>query len=380
MYYSSTFLQYFQPFQSTVYCRDKGSLIYTGCPTKINPYFESIDKKLPDLSNPADAFMRILEENNQGKEPQYFIEKYKENMTSIIDEEINGIISNNKENNIASKNLNSASFCEASLILSKRAFLNVIRNPTLLKMRLGSTLLFSFMISSVFWQLAPDTYEGVYARIGFIFFASINIFMIQIFGTILSFPIERAVFIRENSSSMYSPGSYFLAKNIMETPMVILSSSILLTICYFTVGMRLDGAQYFFLYLAGFVLEALTSQSLGYMLGTLFTNVSAAMGSVNIIVMPFILFAGTLINEESMPVWLFWLKYLSPLKYMNEIGNLNELENNNEITYGNGANAIVATLGYDVGFVNCYIILACMAIVYRVIAFIFLKVMVRKVG
>lgn len=358
---------------------DKGSLIYSGIPIEIVEYFNKIEKPLPKLSNPADGFMRILEENNQSNTPQFFIEKYKEILQPEIDSGINQALKSDKKLNIGSKTLNQASFWEANFILSKRAFLNVIRNPSILRMRIFSVLLFSFIASSVFWQLDGSKYEGMSGRIGFTFFLSINLFMSQVFGTILSFPVERAVFIREYSSELYSISNYFLSKNIVETPFIIFSSSLFVTIVYFTVGFKYTASN-FFLFLLAYNLEAMTAQSLGYMLGSLFSNVSAAMGSVNLLVLPFILFAGTLINEQTMPRWLFWLKYLSPLKYVNEIANTYEFTDNETITYPPGGKLILQSLNYDVGVELCYIILAIMVVAYRILAFIFLRLMVKKSG
>lgn len=362
---------------------EKGSLMYTGHPSKVNDYFDEIQRPLSSLANPADAFMRTLEENNVGSTPMYFIDRYTQGVKTTIDKAIVDTVEKNLTCHVNKKSLTSAGFCEATLVLSSRALKNVFRNPAMLRIRLANTIVFSFLSSSVFWQLDEKTEDGVYGRFGFFFFVAINVFMTQIFGTILSFPAERPVFIREYSARMYSCASYYLAKNLVETPLVCIISLLYLIILYFTVGLRLDFGQYIFIYFAGFLLQALCAQSLGYVIGSLFESTNSAMSGVNILILPFILFAGNLINEDSMPRWLFWIKYISPMKYATEIGNRNEFENNLSISLRNGtlsSDQIVATMNYDVGLNNCFIILSSMVVGYRIFGYFLLRSMIRKTG
>ena len=425
---------------------EEGSLVYNDSPENITKYFNKINKPLPKLSNPADGFMRILEEhrykiknnlnsvdnnnnnnnnnndnlnsennqlevvdnngiynnndlkdvkinkdnNNKYKEdnndiseidPDYFMLMYNKLQSKKINEDIDNIIENNSLNgNLKSKSQDCAPFCKATYLLSYRSWLNLVREPAFLVLKTALTLIFSFLIASVFWQLKPDTYDGIYGRVGFFFFFSINSFMSQIFTTILTFPVERELFIREYSSKMYTIGPYFLSKNIIETPPIIIFSTIIIVISYFTVGLRTDDGIHFFYFWMAYILISLCAQSIGYMLGTLFSSISSAMASINILIMPFILFAGTLINEDSMPIFLFWFKYISPLKYTIEISNINEFKQNPEIMYPGGGDALIEANNYDVGFNNCFIILSCMIIGFRILAFIFLNIMIKKVG
>ena len=359
---------------------EKGNMIYNDTPTNIVPYFESVKKPINPHVNPADGFMRILEENSMGDKPSYFIDTYQEEVKRNEKAVEEYLRSTKVGNNIHSKNTKAADYFEASLILSKRAFQNVVRNPMILRMRFGFNILMSFFISSVFWKLDKDNSIGMYGRVGLFFFIAVNVFMSVVMGTILSFPIERAVFIREYSSKLYTIASYYTAKNIVETPVILIINTILFTICYFTAGMRLVSAKYFFIWYGVLLLHTLCAQSLGYALGTMFSDINAAMSSANIIVMPFILFAGTLINEESMPRFLFWIKYLSPLKYAIETLSRNELQDNSEITYLGGGNEFLDTLNFELTTGTCIGILAGMIFLYRIMAYIFLKLLVRKAG
>lgn len=362
---------------------ERGNIIYNDVPTNITDYFQSINKPLKLNANPADSFMKVLEENTKSinkEEANYFIGRYEpyieKNKKRIKDE----LETSKKGINIDCKNNNSASFSEATGILINRSWLNFIRNPSMLKQKIGFTLIFGFMIASVFWKLDPDTYDGISGRIGFAFFIAINVFMSQVMGSVLSFPTERPVFIREYSNKLYSVESYYTAKNLVETPIILFFMMLFTIIIYFTSGFRTDGAEYFFIFLGGLLLHALVAQSIGYAVGTLFASVGEAMSIVSLIMMSLIIFAGNLINEDSMPRFLFWLKYISPLKYANEIFVTNEFDNNDNITYGGGAQKTLDSLNFDIGMNTCFIIISCMAIALRFMPMFFLKLMIKKTG
>lgn len=362
---------------------ERGNIIYNDNPINLEKYFESINKPLKLNANPADSFIRIIEEHTKthsSKEDDYFIDSYKpfkDKAKLKIDEDLTtskiGI-------NIDKKNKYSAKFYESFLILCYRCWLNFIRNPKMIALRIAFTAVFTIVISSVFWRLDPDTYIGVYARIGLAYAITINIFMIQVNTNVLSFPAERAIYIREQSSRLYSPESYYLSKNVIETPLTIFFVIIYATVIYFCTGFRTDGAQYFFIYLAGILLNSMTAQSIGYTVGTLYSTVTEAMSIVQICIIPFTILTGKIINESSLPRYIFWLKYLSPLKYSFEILITNELDDNKDITYKGGSQKFLDDLHFDVGIENCFIILSCMAIFFRVLALVFLKNMIKKTG
>lgn len=359
---------------------EKGNMIYNDTPDAISDYFESIKKPLNPHANPADSFMRLLEENAKSNhESNYFIDAYKNKDVENKNKIDNFITETSLGMNIFSKSEDNASIFQQIEVLSGRAWKNVYRNPIILNMRASSCLLFAFLVASVFWKLDDDTYDGVQGRIGFVFFISVHTFMEQVFGNLLSFPAERAVFIREYSAKMYKLLPYYVAKNIVESPVYLFFVAIFNIIVYFTAGFR-SSADHFFIYFASMLMLCVCSQSIAYTLGSLFSRVEEALATANILVLPFLIFAGTLINEDSMPKWLAWIKYISPIKYTNEIGVTNEFDGNTDITYEGGWSDILNSMNFDVGIEWCFGIMAFMTILYRVLGYFFLKMMISKTG
>jgi ABC-type multidrug transport system permease subunit len=49
------------------------------------------------------------------------------------------------------------------------------------------------------------------------------------------------VFLREQANNMYSVGTYYLAKTLVETPVLLLSPIVFAVIVYFGIGLTVTG-------------------------------------------------------------------------------------------------------------------------------------------
>ena len=95
-----------------------------------------------------------------------------------------------------------------------------------------------------------------------------------------------------------------------------------------------------------------------------------------LVMIPFIVFAGFIINFDDVPVWLNWFQYLSPMRYSTEAMVYTEFEDNDD--YINGEE-VVERFNYNVGQYQSIAILLGIAIFLRIAALIFLKLTVKKV-
>lgn len=357
---------------------DKGSIIYDDSSLNINSYFCSINRPLSLYSNPADSFIKIIQENEYSYNPNYFIDCYSNQNDNNKAKIINELDSSKLGNFLDKKNIHSVSNYEATIILSQRAWLNACRNPMLVKLRFMQTLVMIFIAASVFWRLDGNSYHGVQSKIGFAYYMVITSFFNAVFTSALSFPSERSIFLREHSSGMYSVASYFLAKNIVETIIVIFFAIIHIAIVYFCVNER-QGIEYFLIFLACILLNSLVSQSIGFFFGSLFTTVKEVMAVKTAINLPLMLFTGKLINESSIPKYINWFKYLTPTKYANEIINLNEFEGNENITYKGSWEKVLYDLNYSFGMTNCFILMIVLYLIFNVMCLVLLKFKIRRV-
>ena len=125
--------------------------------------------------------------------------------------------------------------------------------------------------------------------------------------------MEREVFLREQYNNMYNPVAYFIAKNMVEVPAIILAPLLQLLVIYWGIGY----IHFFKVYLVMF-LTANTSLGIGLFISAMSPSLTAATAIAPVFTMPFVLFGGLLANTDSMPKWLSWIQWISPVRYANE--------------------------------------------------------------
>lgn len=374
---------------------NKGEQVYQGPTMAVINFFENVGFPLGEKANPADAFMHKMEEQNarferkikkiatkvgeeEGKyeKEESLMDNYNTLIKPNIESHIKNIIDNSEKFEIPTKNQESTGFWNEFFLLSKRAFLNLIRNPMTLRLRCAMVLIFSFLACSIFYGMS-NSLGGIYNKTGFMFFFTVNNFMTLIFSAVMTIPLERGVFLREYAGKMYGVAPYYLSKNLIETPIGLFVTFLYGIIVYYIVGLRSDGAQYYFTFLCIFICLSWLAQSMGLCFGASFSNVNTAMIITQFSVLPCFLFSGLLINQANMPAWLAWIRFFSPFRYSLEASLRNEFDNNPNVPQQYSP---VNTLNLDIGMWNCVGIMVAYGFGLRVLGGLFLKLLVRKVG
>ena len=121
----------------------------------------------------------------------------------------------------------------------------------------------------------------------------------------------------------------------------------------------------------------MATSGFGYVLSTVINREESAVPMVTVFMMPAIQFGGFLVNAGSIPWYLTWLQYLSPIRYTLEAIANNEFENR---TYDLGKGEInpLHFLGFNFGTVKCYVLLLTLAIGLRLVSLVCLKLLVSK--
>lgn len=124
--------------------------------------------------------------------------------------------------------------------LMKRDILNIWRNPLLFKSRLMQFIFLGLYLGGVFFALGKDDYtvKKYWSGIsGCLFELNISFLMSSLGPTALTFPVERAVFLKEENSRLYGVLPYFLSRSAIEIPYLILMPMIYVLIFYWMVGL-----------------------------------------------------------------------------------------------------------------------------------------------
>ncbi|GLH14789.1 Protein white [Gryllus bimaculatus] len=197
-------------------------------------------------------------------------------------------------------------------ILLKRTFLSTLRDKTLTLMRLLSHAGLGILIGMIYFGIGDDA-SKVISNSGCIFASVLFLTFNAMMPTILTFPVEMGVFMKEHLNYWYSLKSFYFAKTMADLPLQSLCSVVYVTIVYFMTNQPHDATRYIMV-LNMCVLTSLVAQSLGLLVG-------AGMSIENGIFfgpassVPIILFSGFFVNFSALPTYMQWLPYISYVRY-----------------------------------------------------------------
>lgn len=204
----------------------------------------------------------------------------------------------------------------------KRDWKNTIRNSLLFHLRFLQTIILGFLVGGIYFGIERNLDSNIPPRyntdfktiVGFLFLVNWLSFLISLGPVALSFCLERPLFLKEENSNLYSTMAFFLSKNIVEIPFLVLIPLLLCVILYWLVGLS-DTLENFFIFYLGVFLIGMTGNSFGYFAGSITSNLKAIGVIGPIIVLPTFLFSGYYKNREDLPDWSSWIEYLSAMKY-----------------------------------------------------------------
>ncbi|XP_020294976.1 ATP-binding cassette sub-family G member 4 [Pseudomyrmex gracilis] len=197
-------------------------------------------------------------------------------------------------------------------ILLKRTFLSQMRDMTLTKVRLISHIIVGLLIGALYYDMGDDASE-MRSNAGCVCFTVMFLMFTAMMPTILTFPMEMSVFVREHLNYWYSLKSFYLARTLTDVPFQIIYSTAYVIIVYFLTSQPLETNR-FFMYLNVCVLTSLVAQSIGLLIGAAM-NIETGVFSGPVLSVPIVLFSGFFINFDAIPKYLKFLSYVSYMRY-----------------------------------------------------------------
>lgn len=313
----------------------EGQCIYNGPSSQLIEYLNSFDLICPQYHNPADYITEIA----SGDHGMDIIYKLAEEQNNVS---ISNTINENsiKITKIGRKSRQQKKSRELfkTWILLQRCLLVAFRDPTDILLRGVSTVAILVLISLLYFNakigrpdgcskqepsqimeavqnfdqlVFSDPKKSTMLNFGFLFFSLVFVSFTSLMPTILTFPLEVGVFVKEYFNGWYSVGSYFVAKNLVNLlPNIVFP--IVFGICSFMITSQIM-VFWRYIYFVGIVTGiALVGDSLGFIVAAYFVNnVNAAAISGAIFQIPLILFTGLLVRINSLPAFIQPFTYLS---------------------------------------------------------------------
>lgn len=202
--------------------------------------------------------------------------------------------------------------CVQFWIVLKRTLLFSRRDWTLMYLRLFAHILVGFLISALYYDIGNDGAK-VLSNLGFLFFNMLFLMYTSMTITILSFPLELPVLLKENFNRWYSLKAYYLAITVSDIPFQAIFCIIYVTIVYFLTSQPAETMR-FSMFLGACLLISFVAQSVGLVVGAAM-NVQNGVFLAPVMSVPFLLFSGFFVSFDAIPVYLRWITYLSYIRY-----------------------------------------------------------------
>ncbi|KAF4518792.1 hypothetical protein B566_EDAN005413 [Ephemera danica] len=197
-------------------------------------------------------------------------------------------------------------------IILKRAFLFSRRDWTLMYLRLFAHILVGFLIGALYYDIGNDGAK-VLSNLGFLFFNMLFLMYTSMTVTILSFPLEMPVLLKENFNRWYSLRSYYLAITVSDIPFQAVFCVLYVSIVYYFTSQPFEWCR-FGMFLAACLMISFVAQSIGLVVGAAM-NVQNGVFLAPVMSVPFLLFSGFFVSFDAIPVYLRWITYLSYIRY-----------------------------------------------------------------
>jgi len=305
-----------------------GRNAYVGSAEGAIDYFKGLGDACccPDRMNPADFFLSVLSPKLNEELVVLICDSFKPNVDPVALSLAAGSAGQEEEEEeVKYKSAYASRWYTQVGQLMYRSYLIKARNPVEGRFQLFQALFFATLIGFIFFQIGNEQ-RNVQDVNGVSFMCMMMMGMQLMVPALAVYSGDMPMYMREHKNGMYSMTALYLARNLVDTPIQMLIPVTFGTIVYWMAGLPAVLTTYtsFLLIL---VLQGFCASSLGMLVGCAAPSREVAQMGMPILIMPQMVFAGFMINLDSIPVAFVWAKYISFFRYCYEALMINVWQN-----------------------------------------------------
>eukprot|EP01083_Nonionella_stella_P066860 176430_1 len=309
-----------------------GRVAYLGGRHKAVERFTALGFPCPQLTNPADFFLKILFPETKAEIQRIEELSEEQRMATLLCIKEKELNEGNLEPLEASP-IQRVGFSTQMMLLAMRTLKNMYRQPLTSRIRVIQSVVVGLIAGVIFYKVGDEDDSASIGSefqniIGGMFMIFLNFLVTTTVSVVLTFPSEKDLFKREIANDMYSTLTYFLAKIIIELPFYIMFAAVTLGIAYPMMDLRPGFVPWVSMLVAGVSVQV-NCYGMGLLVGIAVSNPESAVSLAPNMLMPNVLFSGLLINVDSMAVWYRWISNICFMYYAFDSVVQNQFENAN---------------------------------------------------
>ncbi|XP_014614696.1 PREDICTED: ATP-binding cassette sub-family G member 1-like isoform X2 [Polistes canadensis] len=389
-----------------LYIVAEGYCVYTGGTHNLVPYLSSLGLRCPTHYNPTDFIIEICN-GDYGDHLSRLVESVENGKSNTWRSSV--ILSLGKTEEIIVTHMSASSkvlqqtnirvpsfeveykhttyyatgFWKQFHVLLRRNAIKLSRDKILTLTRISMHLLIALIVGAIFFRIGQDaTY--VLDNFNLLFFNLMFLMFSAFSSTLITLPLELPILMREHFNRWYKLRSFYLANKFADFPVQLTATCIYTLIVYF-MSNQIFEAKRLILYVLMCFVVSLVAQAIGFIVGVGLTVQNGVIFGP-LIILPFTIFSGFFVHLNDAHPYLHWLFHMSFLKYgfegtMITIYGYDRPKMHCSDIYCHFAmpkQLMIAVGMKQVDYWFCMIVLIILYIVLDTIAYIILRVRLRK--